>query len=92
MISNQILQTTLEGLKNITRIELCITDTDGKVLAGTFPGAEEYEASALAFADSPADSQVVGGCQFFKEMCIRDRSCSTLSENLFSRNAGYYAL
>ena len=66
MISNQILQTTLEGLKNITRIELCITDTDGKVITGTFTGAEEYEASALAFADSPADSQVVGGCQFFK--------------------------
>ena len=66
MISNQILQTTLEGLKNITRIELCITDADGKLLVGTFPGAEGYEASALAFADSPADSQVVGDCQFFK--------------------------
>ena len=66
MISNQILQTTLEGLKNITRIDFCITDTDGKVLAGTFSGAEEYEPSALAFADSPADSQVVNGRQFFK--------------------------
>lgn len=66
MISNQILQTTLDGLRNIARIELCITGTDGKILAGTFSGAEEYEASALAFADSPADAQVVGGCQFFK--------------------------
>jgi len=66
MISNQILQSTLDGLKSITRIELCITDTDGKVLASTFPGAEEFEAPALAFVDSPADSQVVNGCQFFK--------------------------
>ena len=33
MISNQILQTTLDGLKGITRIDLCICDTEGKVLA-----------------------------------------------------------
>ncbi len=66
MISNQILQTTLDGLKSITRIELCIADTDGKILATTFSGAEAYEAAAFAFTDSPADSQVVNGCQFFK--------------------------
>ena len=28
MISNQILQTTIDGLKGITRIDLCICDTD----------------------------------------------------------------
>ncbi len=32
MISNQILQNTIEGLKGITRIDLCIIDTEGKVL------------------------------------------------------------
>ena len=66
MISNQILQTTLEGLKAISRIDLCITDVDGKVLASTFPGAEAFESAALAFAESPAESQLVNGCQFFK--------------------------
>ena len=66
MISNQILQTTIEGLKGITRIDLCISDTEGKVLAATFPDAEEYESAILAFVDSPADSQVINGCQFFK--------------------------
>ena len=40
MISNQILQTTIDGLKGITRIDLCICDTEGKVLASTFPDAE----------------------------------------------------
>ena len=30
MISNQILQNTIDGLKNITRIDLCIIDTEGK--------------------------------------------------------------
>jgi carbohydrate diacid regulator len=66
MISNQILQTTIDGLKGITRIDLCICDTEGKVLASTFPDAKEYESSVLAFVDSPADSQVVQGYQFFK--------------------------
>ena len=63
MISNQILQTTLDGLKAITRIDLGICDTEGKVLASTFTDAEESESSVLAFVDSPADSQ---GYQFFK--------------------------
>ena len=66
MISNQILQTTIEGLKGITRIDLCVCDTEGKVLATTFPDAEEYENSILIFVDSPADSQVIQGYQFFK--------------------------
>ncbi len=66
MISNQILQTTIDGLKGITRIDLCVCETEGKVLATTFPDAEEYESSILAFVDSPADSQVIQGYQFFK--------------------------
>jgi len=66
MISNQILQTTIEGLKGITRVDLCICDTEGKVLASTIPDAEEYESPILSFVDSPADSQVIRGYQFFK--------------------------
>ena len=45
MISNQILQTTLDGLKGITRVDLGICDTEGKVLASTFTDAEESESS-----------------------------------------------
>ena len=66
MISNQILQNTIDGLKGITRNDLCVTDTEGIVLASTFPEAESYTDAALAFVESPADSQVVQGCQFFK--------------------------
>lgn len=66
MISNQILQTNIEGLKGITRVDLSICDTEGKVLASTFTGAEEYESAILTFVDSPADSQVIQGYQFFK--------------------------
>ena len=32
MISNQILQTTLDGLKGITRVDLGICDTEGRYL------------------------------------------------------------
>ncbi len=66
MISNQILQTTIDGLKNITRVELGVIDTEGKILARTFSDADRFIEPAVAFVDSPADSQVVSGCQFFK--------------------------
>ena len=66
MISNQILQNTIEGLKGITRIDFCVMDTDGKPLASTMTEQENYEEEVLAFVDSPADSQVVRGYQFFK--------------------------
>ena len=66
MISNQILQNTIDGLKGITRIDLCIIDVEGKVLAATFPETDQYIEPAMAFVESPADSQVVNGCQFFK--------------------------
>ena len=66
MISNQILQTNIEGLKGIARVDLAVCDTEGKALASTFTGAEEYESAILAFVDSPADSQVIQGYQFFK--------------------------
>ncbi len=66
MISNQILQTTIDGLKSITRIDLCICDTEGKTLATTFPDPAQDEAAILMFAESPADSQVIQGYQFFK--------------------------
>src|SRR5699024_6254351 len=66
MISNQILQNTIEGLKGITRIDLCVMDIDGKVLASTFPENGDYENAVLSFVASPADSQVIQGYQFFK--------------------------
>ena len=66
MISNQILQSTLDGLKAIARVELCVIDVDGKTTATTADGLEEYLPQARAFVDSPADSQEVQGNQFFK--------------------------
>lgn len=66
MISNQILQDTIEGIKAITRIDLCVMDTEGKILASTLRDADEYEKAVLGFVESPAESQVLQGYQFFK--------------------------
>jgi carbohydrate diacid regulator len=66
VISNQVLQTTLDGLKGISRVDLCVLDTEGVMLATTFPEAEAFRDSVLSFVNSPADSQVVSGCQFYK--------------------------
>ena len=35
MISNQILQSTIDGLKNITRKDLSVVEKEGKVIATT---------------------------------------------------------
>ncbi len=66
MISNQILQDTIEGIKSITRTDLCVMDTEGKILATTLREASECEKAVLDFVDSPAESQVLNGYQFFK--------------------------
>ena len=66
MISNQILQNTIEGLKGISRIDFCVLDTEGKALATTIEDTWNYESAVLSFVESPADSQVIQGCQFFK--------------------------
>ena len=66
MISNQILQDTIDGIKAITRADFCVMDPEGKSLASTIRETEGYEAAVTAFAESAAESQVMQGFQFFK--------------------------
>ena len=66
MISNQVLQSTIDGLKAITRVDLCVLGTDGEILAATIEPSAECTEAVLAFVDSPADSQALAGFQFFK--------------------------
>ena len=65
MISNQILQNTIEGLKGIARVELCVMDVDGKEVAATMDMGN-CSKPAVEFASSPADSQEIQGYQYFK--------------------------
>lgn len=66
MISNQVLQNTLEGLKEISRTEFCVIDTDGKILASTYADFTVQAGDIQAFVESQADSQVIKGYQYFK--------------------------
>lgn len=66
MISNQILQTSINELKAITRVDLCIVDVEGMKMAAT---SENFEIKAdviQTFAASPAESQEIHGSHFFK--------------------------
>ena len=65
MISNQILQNTIDGLKGIARVELSVMDVDGKEVASTMDMGHCSRA-AMEFAGSPADSQEIQGYQYFK--------------------------
>lgn len=66
MISNQILQNTLDGLKAISRVDFSVIDTDGKAVASTVDNEGDYVRAVVDFVKSPADSQEVSRYQFFK--------------------------
>ena len=66
MISNQILQNTIEGLKTIARVDFCVMDTEGKDAASTDAAMAQCSPAAVEFAKSPADSQEIQGYQYFK--------------------------
>lgn len=40
MISNQILQSTIDGLKGISRMDFSVADTEGNILASTYQSQE----------------------------------------------------
>lgn len=66
MISGQIIQTSIDELRAITRIDLCVTDMDGNVVASTFSETDTQKEALMLFSESAADSQVVQGYYFFK--------------------------
>ncbi len=66
MISNQILQSTIDGLTSITHVELCVTDTEGRIVVTTMTERHNYEEAIVNFVKSAADSQELKDCQFFK--------------------------
>ena len=66
MISNQILQNTIEGLKGIARVELCVMDVDGKEVAATM---DMGNCSKPAFpVASPADFQEIQDISISRSM------------------------
>lgn len=66
MISNQIIQTNIEELKGITRVDFWVYDIDGNRIASTLEDNLLDKEIMDTFIDSQADSQIVSGCHFFK--------------------------
>ena len=66
MISSQVIRSSIEELKAISKVDLCVWDLEGKVVATTFDAEEITTALIEGFVQSPADSQVIHGYQFFK--------------------------
>ncbi len=66
MIASQVLQTAIDELKVITRIDLCILDLEGRTIVTTFTDGDMPSDAVRAFVQSEADSQVIQGYHFFK--------------------------
>ena len=67
MITNQVLQSAIDGLKNITRKEITVMDRDGKIVASTESDySPVMQPMVEAFINSPAENQLLQGQQYFK--------------------------
>ena len=67
MISNQILQSTVDGLKNIIRRDITVIDREGKIAASTEADASQIPLSFIdSVLQSPAENQLIQGNQYFK--------------------------
>ena len=60
MISSQTIQTSIDELKAITKVDLCVYDLSGTLVASTTAQIEIASDLISGFANSPADSQVIG--------------------------------
>ncbi len=66
MISNQIIQTCLDDLKAITRVDLGVYTTNGEDVASTTNMQKPDCAVIASFVESAADSQVIGNFHLLK--------------------------
>ena len=60
MISSQTIQSCIDELKAITRVDLCVCDISGEIVAATMVQMDISTNLIVSFANSPADSQIIG--------------------------------
>lgn len=68
MISSQTIQTSIDELKAITKVDLCVYDLSGTPVASTTSQLDITADLVSGFANSPADSQVIGVHHLLKIM------------------------
>ena len=66
MITAQTIKTSIEELSAITKVELCVMDLSGDVVASTSEKDFLDVSIVVSFANSPVDSQVIGDVHLFK--------------------------
>ena len=66
MVSNHKIQSALEEIKDISRVDLAVYSVKGKAIASTFEPEGDMEEAVTYFASSMAESQMLSGCHFFK--------------------------
>ncbi|MGL5258971.1 MAG: PucR family transcriptional regulator [Lachnospiraceae bacterium] len=66
MISNQVIQTSIEELTEITKVELAVYDLDGSVIAMASDNIFISKDVVESFGHSIADSQIVNGMHLLK--------------------------
>jgi len=66
MLSFQTIQSSIEELRSITKIELCVFDPQGNEVAATTEQQKISPEQLIEFVESEADSQAINGCHLFK--------------------------
>ncbi len=66
MISNQVIQSVINGTKNIAGVDLCVTDENGDVVCSTMEDPSGFRKEAAAFARSEEDDQELKGWYYYK--------------------------
>ena len=66
MISNQVIQNSIDELRAITKVDLGVFDVEGLKVATTVDEIDISRDIIENFSSSPADSQVVGGRHLLK--------------------------
>ncbi|MCR4903286.1 MAG: helix-turn-helix domain-containing protein [Butyrivibrio sp.] len=66
MISSQVIKTSISELNAITKVNLCVMNLNGEVVAETDEAYNLDKALITNFAASPVDSQVIGDTHLLK--------------------------
>ena len=66
MITKQVIQTCIDKLKELTKVDFCVIDVQGVMMASTFNKDSLDISHMKSFFESPADSQIIGGNYLFK--------------------------
>lgn len=66
MLSPQVIQTSIDDLKNITKIEMVVADEKGTLIAKTAMDIELDILRIMEFVASPAASQAIAGLLYLK--------------------------